>query len=162
MRKKSIKRLVILLFTFVVIILSIFIKIIKYVENYNRVIEEHMDKFSDTLLTQLNDEYVLNDELSIINIRKIFDGKEHMITEIDINSVFGNNILDSYGTDKSFKIISNHCVPDSMASAMLSIMYNPEKKEFELILRNDNVGENSIINRKTYSIKNNDVIEHLK
>ncbi len=128
----------------------------KYIKRVDEVRKESMDEFANVFITQLEDEDVLTDPL----INDIFDGNEHKISEISKYSLLGKQILDAYN-GRSFEVISSHCVHDSTASAMLSIIYHSDSNEIELLLRNDYVNNDSIIKKEIYSL-NKDVSEYLK
>ena len=128
----------------------------KYIKRVDELQKESMDEFANVFITQLEDEDVLTDPL----IKDIFDGNEHKISEISSYSLLGKQILDAYN-GRSYEVISRHCVHDSMASAMLSIIYHSDSNEFELLLRNDYVNNDSIIKKEIYSLDKG-ICEYLK
>ncbi len=132
----------------------------KYIKRVDEVQKESMDEFANVFITQLEDENVLADRSSLIEIKEILDGNEHPISDISTKLLLGEQIIDAYN-GRSYEVISSHCVHDSTACAMLSIIYHSDSNEIELLLRNDYVNNDSIIKKEIYSL-DKDISEYLK
>ena len=91
-----------------------------------------MDYLAAGIRSQLFNDEVYDDEQSVENLKVLFDGEEHKITEIDESSRFGKNVLifihyDSFEEyEKNFRI--------GKGDVYCSLIYKPDNNVFEILV----------------------------